>query len=145
MCKQIPWDTNESYLKAWKEVCTNKSKRILIHLDKTQDSVLQVTEWSKSESVIFERKFNTNYLEYFTLFVSYCTVIVTFKGRTGYPFIDAVMTQLRQEGWIHHLARHSVACFLTRGDLWINWEEGMKVHLLVRTCVTNRKCGFLDV
>lgn len=50
VCKQIPWDTNESYLKAWKEVCTNKSKRILIHIDKTQDSVLQVTEWSKSES-----------------------------------------------------------------------------------------------
>ncbi|XP_036805940.1 cryptochrome-1-like [Oncorhynchus mykiss] len=43
------------------------------------------------------------------------------------------MTQLRQEGWIHHLARHAVACFLTRGDLWISWEEGMKVfegHLL---------------
>ncbi len=60
------------------------------------------------------------------------------------------MTQLRNEGWIHHLARHAVACFLTRGffyiifyqqrkiwlnklcffltgDLWINWEEGMKV------------------
>lgn len=36
-------------------------------------------------------------------------------GRTGYPFIDAVMRQLRQEGWIHHLARHAVACFLTRG------------------------------
>ncbi|KAK7891682.1 hypothetical protein WMY93_023645 [Mugilogobius chulae] len=35
--------------------------------------------------------------------------------------------QLRQEGWIHHLARHAVACFLTRGDLWISWEEGMKV------------------
>lgn len=37
------------------------------------------------------------------------------------------MTQLREEGWIHHLARHAVACFLTRGDLWISWEEGMKV------------------
>jgi len=49
------------------------------------------------------------------------------EGKTGYPFIDAVMTQLRQEGWIHHLARHSVACFLTRGDLWISWEDGMKV------------------
>ena len=24
-----------------------------------------------------------------------------------------------QEGHIHHLARHSVACFLTRGDLWV--------------------------
>ncbi|XP_076471621.1 cryptochrome-1-like [Babylonia areolata] len=49
------------------------------------------------------------------------------QGRTGYPFIDAIMTQLRQEGWIHHLARHSVACFLTRGDLWLSWEEGQKV------------------
>lgn len=49
------------------------------------------------------------------------------EGRTGFPWIDAIMTQLRQEGWIHHLARHAVACFLTRGDLWIGWEEGMKV------------------
>ncbi|CAL8322946.1 unnamed protein product [Lota lota] len=49
------------------------------------------------------------------------------EGQTGFPWIDAIMTQLRQEGWIHHLARHAVACFLTRGDLWISWEEGMKV------------------
>jgi len=49
------------------------------------------------------------------------------SGRTGYPFIDAIMTQLKEEGWIHHLARHAVACFLTRGDLWISWEEGAKV------------------
>mmetsp|Transcript_7057 Transcript_7057/g.8129 ORF Transcript_7057/g.8129 Transcript_7057/m.8129 type:complete len:524 (-) Transcript_7057:659-2230(-) len=45
-------------------------------------------------------------------------------GQTGYPLIDAFMTQLRQEGWIHHLARHRVACFLTRGDLWQSWEQG---------------------
>ena len=51
------------------------------------------------------------------------------EARTGYPYIDAIMTKLRQEGWIHHLARHSVACFLTRGDLWISWEEGQKVSL----------------
>ncbi|KAM3936449.1 cryptochrome-1-like [Leptodactylus fuscus] len=48
-------------------------------------------------------------------------------AKTGFPWIDAIMTQLREEGWIHHLARHAVACFLTRGDLWISWEEGMKV------------------
>ena len=48
-------------------------------------------------------------------------------GKTGYPYIDAIMNQLREEGWIHHLARHSVACFLTRGDLWQHWEEGQKV------------------
>lgn len=49
------------------------------------------------------------------------------NGQTGYPWIDAIMSQLREEGWIHHLARHAVACFLTRGNLWISWEEGMKV------------------
>ncbi|XP_019374878.1 PREDICTED: cryptochrome-2 [Gavialis gangeticus] len=49
------------------------------------------------------------------------------EGKTGFPWIDAIMTQLRQEGWIHHLARHAVACFLTRGDLWISWECGVRV------------------
>merc|ERR1711871_1077759 len=49
------------------------------------------------------------------------------EGRTGYPFIDAIMTQLRTEGWIHHLARHATACFLTRGDLYQSWEEGARV------------------
>jgi cryptochrome len=67
ICAQIPWQTNENFLKAWK------------------------------------------------------------YGQTGYPFIDAIMRQLKQEGWIHHLARHAVACFLTRGDLWCHWEEGQKV------------------
>ena len=48
------------------------------------------------------------------------------EGRTGFPWIDAAMRQLHHDGWIHHLARHAVA-FLTRGDLWISWEEGAKV------------------
>lgn len=55
-------------------------------------------------------------------FLNVCT-----QGRTGFPWIDAIMIQLQQEGWIHHLARHAVGCFLTRGNLWISWEEGMKV------------------
>ena len=46
------------------------------------------------------------------------------NGETGYPWIDACMIQLREEGWIHHLGRHAVACFLTRGDLWQSWEVG---------------------
>ncbi|KJZ78911.1 hypothetical protein HIM_01684 [Hirsutella minnesotensis 3608] len=45
-------------------------------------------------------------------------------GTTGYPWIDALMRQLREEGWIHHLGRHAVACFLTRGGLYISWERG---------------------
>lgn len=49
------------------------------------------------------------------------------EGKTGYPWIDALMTQLKEEGFVHHLGRHSLACFLTRGDLWVSWEEGYKV------------------
>ncbi|XP_010914923.2 (6-4)DNA photolyase isoform X1 [Elaeis guineensis] len=49
------------------------------------------------------------------------------EGRTGYPWIDAIMIQLTKWGWMHHLARHSVACFLTRGDLFIHWEKGRDV------------------
>ncbi|XP_019156292.1 PREDICTED: (6-4)DNA photolyase isoform X2 [Ipomoea nil] len=48
-------------------------------------------------------------------------------SRTGFPWIDAIMVQLRKWGWMHHLARHSVACFLTRGDLFIHWEKGRDV------------------
>jgi cryptochrome len=48
-------------------------------------------------------------------------------GLTGFPFIDALMRQLRLEGWIHHLGRHSVACFLTRGGCFIHWERGAEV------------------
>uniref|UniRef100_A0A8C0EH59 Photolyase/cryptochrome alpha/beta domain-containing protein n=1 Tax=Bubo bubo TaxID=30461 RepID=A0A8C0EH59_BUBBB len=61
-------------------------------------------------------------------------------AQTGFLWIDAILTQLRQEGWIHPLARHAVACFLTRGDLWVSWEEGMEVFeelLLDADCSIN--------
>lgn len=48
-------------------------------------------------------------------------------GKTGFPWIDAAMRQLRYEGWIHHVARHAVSTFLTRGDLWLNWVDGLEV------------------
>lgn len=49
------------------------------------------------------------------------------EGKTGYPWIDACMRQLTQEGWIHQVCRHATACFLTRGDLWIDWVKGLEV------------------
>ncbi|GKZ43545.1 cryptochrome-2 [Aspergillus brasiliensis] len=49
------------------------------------------------------------------------------EGRTGFPWIDALMRQLKYEGWIHHLGRHSVACFLTRGGCYVHWERGAEV------------------
>ncbi|SPJ74644.1 related to Deoxyribodipyrimidine photolyase [Fusarium torulosum] len=48
-------------------------------------------------------------------------------GMTGFPWIDALMRQLKDEGWIHHLGRHAVACFLTRGGCYIDWERGCEV------------------
>ncbi|KAK0567180.1 hypothetical protein OC861_002866 [Tilletia horrida] len=42
------------------------------------------------------------------------------QGRTGFPWIDALVRQLRATGWVHHLGRHSLAAFLTRGQCWIS-------------------------
>ena len=61
------------------------------------------------------------------MYICFKCVCSLLQGMTGFPWIDAIMVQLKRVGWIHPLARHAVACFLTRGDLWISWEEGMKV------------------
>ena len=49
------------------------------------------------------------------------------SGQTGFPYIDAMMRQLDATGWMHHLGRHAVSCFLTRGQLWQHWEQGRDV------------------
>ena len=49
------------------------------------------------------------------------------KGQTGFPYIDAMMRQLDATGWMHHLGRHAVSCFLTRGQLWQHWQQGRDV------------------
>ncbi|GAB0091616.1 Cryptochrome-1 [Sergentomyia squamirostris] len=51
------------------------------------------------------------------------------QGKTGFPLLDAAMRQLLAEGWLHHMLRNTVAGFLTRGALWINWEVGLR-HFL---------------
>ena len=48
------------------------------------------------------------------------------SGCTGFPWIDGLMRQLRDEGWIHHLGRHAVACFLTRGGCYVDWSAALK-------------------
>jgi len=49
------------------------------------------------------------------------------SGMTGFPYIDAMMRQLDATGWMHHLGRHAVSCFFTRGQLWQNWRYGRDV------------------
>ncbi len=44
-------------------------------------------------------------------------------GRTGYPFVDAAMRQLRATGWMHNRLRMVVASFLVK-DLLIDWRRG---------------------
>ncbi len=119
ICVQIPWDTNPESLAKWAEVSTHQVSGIwcLVEAESADAppntcSHRQVAKETKQQVVVCG-----------------CVTFLSlgFQGKTGFPWIDAIMTQLRQEGWIHHLARHAVACFLTRGDLWISWEEGMKV------------------
>ena len=45
------------------------------------------------------------------------------EGRTGYPFVDAGMRQLRETGWMHNRVRMIVASFLTK-HLLIDWRRG---------------------
>lgn len=47
------------------------------------------------------------------------------NGTTKFDDLNFAMNQLKKEGWIHHLARHLVADYLTRGKLNIHWKFGM--------------------
>jgi deoxyribodipyrimidine photo-lyase len=53
------------------------------------------------------------------LFAAWC------DGRTGYPFVDAGMRQLRAEGWVHNRVRMVVASFLVK-DLHLPWTRGAR-------------------
>jgi deoxyribodipyrimidine photo-lyase len=46
-------------------------------------------------------------------------------GRTGFPFVDAGMRQLRAEGWMHNRVRMVVASFLVK-DLHQEWTRGAR-------------------
>ncbi len=47
------------------------------------------------------------------------------QGRTGYPFVDAGMRQLRAEGWMHNRVRMVTASFLVK-DLHLPWQRGAR-------------------
>jgi deoxyribodipyrimidine photo-lyase len=47
------------------------------------------------------------------------------EGRTGFPFVDAGMRQLRAEGWMHNRVRMLVASFLVK-DLHLEWQHGAR-------------------
>jgi deoxyribodipyrimidine photo-lyase len=43
-------------------------------------------------------------------------------GRTGFPFVDAGMRQLRETGWMHNRLRMVVTSFACK-DLWLDWRD----------------------
>ncbi len=47
------------------------------------------------------------------------------EGRTGFPFVDAGLRQLRAEGWMHNRVRMVVASFLVK-DLHVEWQHGAR-------------------
>lgn len=44
------------------------------------------------------------------------------EGRTGYPFVDAGMRQLKKTGWMHNRLRMVVTSFACK-DLWLDWKD----------------------
>lgn len=44
------------------------------------------------------------------------------EGRTGYPFVDAGMRQLRKTGWMHNRLRMVTTNFSCK-DLWLEWRD----------------------
>lgn len=55
-----------------------------------------------------------------------CTVLTSIRA-LAHISVAATNESVKQEGWIHHLARHAVACYLTRGQCYISWERGTEV------------------
>jgi len=47
------------------------------------------------------------------------------KGRTGYPIVDAGMSELWTTGWMHNRVRMIVASFLVK-DLLLPWQDGAR-------------------
>jgi deoxyribodipyrimidine photo-lyase len=50
------------------------------------------------------------------------------EGRTGFPFVDAGMRQMRAEGWVHNRVRMVVASFLVK-DLHVEWQHGARYFM----------------
>ncbi|CAJ1376936.1 unnamed protein product [Effrenium voratum] len=61
------------------------------------------------------------------------------EGRTGYPFVDAAMLELKETGYMLHLNRETVGWFFMR-DLQLDWRlaaEWFESRLLDHDCVLN--------
>jgi len=61
------------------------------------------------------------------------------NGKTGVPFVDAGIRELKQTGYMHNRTRQNVASFLTK-HLMIDWRKGAKFfreHLIDHDTASN--------
>ena len=61
------------------------------------------------------------------------------KGRTGVPFVDAGIRELKNTGYMHNRTRQNVASFLTK-HLMIDWRKGARFfrkHLIDHDTASN--------
>lgn len=58
------------------------------------------------------------------------------EGRTGYPFVDASMLELRHTGFLRHLTRETVCWFFVR-DLQLDWRLGAEWF---ESCLVDYDC-----
>lgn len=90
---------------AWREfyadVLTANPSSIRKSLDRRYDTSLQINWGPTAEDQ----------------FTAWC------EGRTGYPFVDAGMRQLRATGWMHNRVRMVAASFFVKG-LHLPWQRG---------------------
>ena len=64
---------------------------------------------------------------------------------TGEPDLDETLRVLVRDGWIHHLRRHLVADYLTRGKLFADWMLGESWfrHTLVDHDACINRCNWM--
>jgi hypothetical protein len=66
-------------------------------------------------------------------------------ANTGYADLDEALRVLVRDGWVHHLRRHIIADFLTRGKLKCDWMVGESWfrHTLVDHDACLNRCNWL--
>lgn len=68
-------------------------------------------------------------------------------GRTGLADLDAAQQVLVRDGWVHHLRRHVIADYITRGKLHADWMLGESWfrHTLVDHDACLNRCNWMSL
>lgn len=110
LCRQIDWDENEEFYKAWE---SGKTGYPFV------DAIMRCTFHCQPEYHV-KRGFPAG------IQADIDAVLLPDSGTSDFCTVVFVnqRRQLIETGHMHHLARHMVACFLTRGDMYVSWERG---------------------